>query len=150
MNSGASTSFDQGDEEQVGDRLAEEERRGRRGRHPLRVEHAIALLAGPGLVERGDRGEEERHPENSAGDLAGHGGGGIERQREDHDDQQREKQHPVDGVAGAPLELEVLAQMGENVAEDSSCVYLALARRVGFGEVGEDGAGGAQVVGRGE
>ena len=31
----------------------------------------IALLAGPGLVEGGDGGEEDGDPEDSAGDLAG-------------------------------------------------------------------------------
>ena len=71
---GGEDGFDDEDEEEVGEGFAEEERGGRGGRHAVGVEDVIAQLAGPGLVERGDGGEEERDPEDAAGDLAGDGG----------------------------------------------------------------------------
>ena len=48
------------------------------------------------------------------------GGGGIEGEGEDDDDQQREEEHAVDGVAGAPLEAEIFAEVVEDVAEVAS------------------------------
>ncbi len=128
---GGEDELDGGDEDEVGEGFAEEEGGGRGGRHALGVEDAVALLAGPGLVERGEGGEEEGEPEDAAGDLAGDGGGGIEGEGEDDDDEQGEEEHADDGVAGAPLELEVFAEMGEDVAE------VVHARLLG----GEDGAG---------
>ena len=119
MKMGASTASTASDEDHVGEGFAEEERGGGGGGHALGVEDLVALLAGPGLIERSDGGEEDRDPEDAAGDLAGDGGvaGGVEGEGEDDDDQQREEEHAVDGVAGAPLEAEVFAEMVEDVAE---------------------------------
>ncbi len=66
---------------------------------------------------------------------------------EDDDHEQHEEEHAVDGVAGAPLEAEVFAEMVEDVAERSS---LCDSVGSGFGEVGEGGVGGAEIVGGGE
>ena len=120
--------FYRGDEEEVRQGLADEESGGGSGREAVGVENVVAQLAGPRLIERGHGGEEQADPEQAAGDLAGDGGigGGIEREREDDHDQQREEEHAVDGVFGAPLEAEVFAQMGEDVAERSSCAAACL------------------------
>ena len=77
---GGENHLDDEDEEHVGEGLAEEESGGGRGGHALGFEDLVALLAGPGLVEGGDGGEEEGDPEDASGDLAGHGGvaGGVE------------------------------------------------------------------------
>ncbi len=68
---GGEDGFDDEDEEHVGEGFAKEERGGRGGGHALGFEDLVAQLAGPGLVEGGDGGEEESDPEDAAGDLAG-------------------------------------------------------------------------------
>ena len=104
------------DEDEVGERFAQEERGRGRGRHALRVQDAVALLACPCLVERGDGGEEQGDPEDAAGDLAREVAAvGSKAEREDDDYQQGEEEHAVDGVAGAPFELEVFAQVAPDV-----------------------------------
>ena len=100
-----------GDEEKVGQHLGEEQLGAGRGRHALRVEHLMADFARPGLVERADRGEHGGHAEHAAGDLAGEGAARIEGDGEEHDDEQREEEHGVDGVERAPLDAQILGEM---------------------------------------
>ena len=106
-------------EEHVGEGFAEKEGGGGGGGHTLGLEDVVALLASPGLVEGGDGGEEEGYPEDATGDLACHRGvaGGVEGEAEDHDYQEGEEEHAVDGVARAPLEAEVFAEVVPDVAE---------------------------------
>ena len=89
------------------------------GGQALGVEDVVALLPDPGLVEGGDGGEEQCHPEDAAGDLAGGGGvgGGVKGEREDDDNEQREEEDAVDGVAGSPLQAKVLEQVLEDVPQ---------------------------------
>ncbi len=72
----------------------------------------MADFAGPGLVERADRGEHGGHAEDAAGDLAGEFAAGVEGDGEEHDDEQGEEEHGVDGVEGAPLDAEVFDEVG--------------------------------------
>jgi len=115
---GGEDGFDDEDEEEISEGFAEEECGGRGGGHAVGFENLIAELAGPGLVEGGDGGEEEGDPEDAAGDLAGGGGvaGGVECDGEDDNDEEGEEEHAVDGVARAPFEAKVFAEVVEDVA----------------------------------
>src|SRR4029079_19227387 len=81
-----------GDEDEVGEALGEEHRVGRRGGDAIGVENIIAKLASPGLVQWDYGGEEQGGPDESAGDAAGFFGGGVEGERENHYDEEREEQ----------------------------------------------------------
>ena len=130
--------LDDAHEEQVGQNFAEEQRRGRRGSHALRLEDGVPLLAGPCLVQGCGRREEDRDPKDSAGDLARQRrvGCGIEGEREDDDDKQRKEQHSIDGIARPPLDAEIFSQVLPDVMEVAqraalvrSATAAALARR---------------------
>ena len=113
---GREDDLDDGDEEEVGQHLGEKHFGAGGGGHALRVEHLMADFAGPGLVEGADRGEHGGHAEHAAGNVAGECAAGIEGQREEDDHEQREEEHGVDGFFGAPLDAQVLGEMGEEGA----------------------------------
>ena len=106
---------------------------GGRGREKVCGKDVVAQLAFPGVVERGNGGEQDRNPKQATGDLARDGriGRRVKGEREDDDDQQREKEHAVDAVAVAPLDRKVLAQVGEDVTcvDHASAPALVLALR---------------------
>ena len=101
---GREDDLDDGDEEKVGKNLGEVKLCAGRGDHTLRVHDLVADFAGPGLIERADRGEHGGHAENAACDLLRKGAAGIERDGEEHHDQAREEEHGDHGVEGAPLD----------------------------------------------
>src|ERR1019366_4527564 len=104
--------FQHGHENKIAQCLCHEQRVRGSGRDAVGVEHLVANLARPGLVERHHRREQERHPYQAAGDLARFFGARIERKTEHDHHQQRKKQHGVDGVLRSPLQAEVLEQRG--------------------------------------
>ena len=104
--------FQHRDKNKIAQRLGQKKRIRRRRRNPISVEHLIAQLARPGLIKRHHRGKKKCHPNQSAGDLARFFGVGIERKTEDHDHQQRKKQHGVDRVFRSPLQAQVFGQRG--------------------------------------
>ena len=87
-----------GHKEEVGDDLGEIKLGLRSRSHALGVHHLVADLAGPGLVERADRGEHGGHAQNAAGDLLAELAARVEGQREQNHNQPGEEQHGDDGV----------------------------------------------------
>src|SRR5207302_10002949 len=76
-----------------------------------------AQLACPSLVECDDRGKQKRDPHQATGDSTGFFGRGIEGKAENHDDEQREKQHRIDRVFRSPLQANVLGESGARDGE---------------------------------
>ena len=87
----------------------------------------MAEFTRPGLVERGDGGEHGGDAKDASGDLAGDLAGGIEGQRKEHHYNEREEEHRVDRVFGAPLDAEVAEDVGEEIGHRAR----ARAQRIG-------------------
>ena len=104
--------FQHDDENKIAQRLGEKQRVGRSGRYAVSVEHLVANLPRPGLVERHHRREQECHPDQAARDLPRFFGARIKRKTEHDHHQQRKKQHGVDGVLRPPLQAKVFEQRG--------------------------------------
>src|SRR5262249_29148914 len=99
-------------EQKVGQALAQEHRFRRRRGHAVSVEHTIAQLARPGLVQSHGSGEEKRDPDQAAGNTPRLLRRRLHREAKNDHHQSGEKQHGVKHVARAPLQAQVLTHVG--------------------------------------
>ena len=100
---------------------------GRGRRNAVGIEHLVAQLARPGLVQGDNRGEQEGDPDQPSRDFPRLLGVRIERETEDHHHQQRKKQHGVERIFRAPLQADIFRQRGK-VMERSELIAPPLAR----------------------
>src|SRR5580692_6452996 len=106
--------FEQADEYEVAQSLREEKRVRRCRRNAIGIEHLIAQLARPCLIQRDDGGEQKRNPHQAANDMPRLLGQRIERKAEDHHHEQRKKQHGIERVFRTPLQANVFFQRCES------------------------------------
>src|SRR5581483_12104364 len=90
--------FQQANENKISDRLSQKESIGRGRRAAKPIQHLIAQLARPALVERNGRGEQKCHPHQAADNTARFFRRGLKGEAEDHHHQQSKEQHTVGGV----------------------------------------------------
>src|ERR1039457_740184 len=104
--------LDDGDKEEVRNYLGEEQLCAGAGGHALGIDDVVADLACPGLIECAHRGEHGGDAEDAAGDVAGKLSVRVKGNGEQHNDQQREKQHGDKGVERSQLDAEVFHKVG--------------------------------------
>src|ERR1700749_730061 len=98
--------LNEADKDEIRQCLPQKERRRGRRRESLRIQYLVVQLTRPALIQCGYRRKHQPPPKQPAADLPRNRRKRrwIEREREDHDHEQRKEEHAVDELSRPPLE----------------------------------------------